>query len=332
MFGGWIMTQHDRSHHLLNQLRHDGLQTLQSQWKELYQTDQKKALSLINDEALEFPTLFALRGQFASRGYDGMIERNRIALSHIENVLHGADLGIDKATHFVNQHDLVITALLWVLDTGAKTFLSIDYIQVIDHTAMQMILTYKQDWLKEFVDLIFYRYKSKSQRHYLLSALFDTANPRSLVYISNYLLSDNSVEREYARRLLSFIPEVQHALSDQSAFFAFENWFEKNGHYLVYTGETNDALPYNRPYRIHYTAQYFGKSVSPRDGRPIQSLLASENDHYLAFSKLPLQKQVYLSSYSVKLRQADPDTWRTWISGSLNNQLRSIPLEQRSGS
>ncbi|WKB34676.1 hypothetical protein QS257_11915 [Terrilactibacillus sp. S3-3] len=96
------MTQHDRSHHLLNQLRHDGLQTLQSHWKKLYQTDQKKALSLINDDALEFPTLFALREHFASRGYDDMIERNRIALSHVDNVLQGADLGIDKATHFLS--------------------------------------------------------------------------------------------------------------------------------------------------------------------------------------------------------------------------------------
>ncbi|WKB34677.1 hypothetical protein QS257_11920 [Terrilactibacillus sp. S3-3] len=224
--------------------------------------------------------------------------------------------------------------ILWVLDTGAKAFLSIDYIQVIDHTAMQMILTYKQDWLKEFVDLIFYRYKSKSQRHYLLSALFDTAEPKTLVYISNYLLSDNAVERDYARKLLSFIPEVKHALSDQSAFFAFESWFEKNGHYLVYTGETNDALPYSRPYRIHYIAKYLGKSVSPRDGRPMQSFLADEKSFIILHSaNCPCKsRSIYLLTHSAALRRVDPDTWQTWISRSFHSQLSSIPLEQRSGS
>ncbi|GGL62526.1 hypothetical protein [Sporolactobacillus putidus] len=313
----------------LNRLRRERPGALQEEWTHLCQTDIKSALRLINDPKLEFPALFTLKDQLEERGAV-LNPRNRIALAHIRNVLQGADLGIDTNAPFPDQHDLVVGSLLWILRTGWKNILSTDYAQVIDLTAIHILHTYHQDWTKEMIDLIFYRYKNKSQRHYLISALLETANPACLVYLANYLLSDQTVESDYARRMLSFIPEVRHTLDCKSAFFVFETWYEENGHYLVYTGETNDAVPGGRPYRIHYSAKYLGKAVMPRNGEPIQTLLPEEKRSYLAFLKLPRKTQIALSNFSAQLRKRQPRNWRFWIAQPLNQQIGSL-RERRYG-
>lgn len=313
----------------LNRLRREHPGALQEEWAQLCQTDMKSALKLINDPKLEFPALFTLREHLEKRG-EGLSARNRIVLAHIRNVLQGADLGIDLNAPFPDQHDLVVGSLLWVLRTGWKNILSTDYTQVIDQTAIHILHTYHHDWIKEMIDLIFYRYKNKSQRHYLISALLETANPVCLVYLANYLLSEQTVESDYARRMLSFIPEVRHALDCRAAFFVFEAWYEENGHYLVYTGETNDAAPGARPYRIHYSAKYLGKAVIPRTGEPMQTLLPEEKRNYLAFLKLPRKTQIALSRFSGQLRKQQPGNWRFWIAQPLNQQIGTLK-ERRYG-
>lgn len=314
----------------LNRLRRERPGALMEKWTQLYQTDIRRALDLINDPQLEFPALFTLKEQLATRGSD-LNPRNRIALAHIRNVLQGADLGMDAGAPFSDQHDLVVGSLLWILRTGWKNILSTDYTQVIDQTAIHILHTYNQDWTKGMVDLIFYRFKNKSQRHYLISALLETANPACLVYLANYLLSDQTVESNYARRLLAFIPEVRHALENRDAFFTFETWYEENEHYLVYTGETNDAVPGGRPYRIHYSAKYLGKAVNPRNGEPLQAFLPEEKRNYLAFLELSRKIQTVLSAHSCQLRKQQPKSWRSWILRPLDQQLASSNLPQNRG-
>ncbi|RYL92195.1 hypothetical protein ABNN70_10675 [Sporolactobacillus sp. Y61] len=307
----------------LNTLRRNRPEMLPMKWAENLRMGRDYAASLINDPQLEFPVLFLLRDQLDMRGSE-IDDRPKIALAHIQNVLHGADLGIQADAPFPEQHDLVVDSLLWILRSGWKNIISTDYTQVIDQTAIHILHTFHQDWIREMVNLIFYRYKNKSQRHYLISAMLETANPVMLVHISNYLLSDQNVESHYARRLLGFIPEVRHAADNKTAFLAFETWYEENGNYLVYTGETNDALPDGRPFRIHYSAKYLGKTVNPGSGEPIQNLLPDEQKTYSDFVKLPGKTQVFLAAYSAGLRKQQPGQWRRWISLPLQKQLKSL--------
>ncbi|MCO7176248.1 hypothetical protein ACFP7A_10210 [Sporolactobacillus kofuensis] len=314
----------------LNQLRHEQPETLVDEWQRINRDDSQYARSLINDPQLDFPVLFLLRDQFDTRSED-LNKRTQIALAHIRNVLHGADLGMDNTMSFAHQHDQVVGSMFWILQTGWKTIVSTDYTQVIDQTAINLLHTFHENWIKEMVDLIFYRYKNKSQRHYLISALWETADPICLIYISNYLLSDQSVESSYARRMLTFIPEVRHATDNHAALLAFESWFEDNAHYLVYTGETNDAVPGGRPFRIHYSAKYLGKTVSPSSGEPIQTLMQTERKRYDDFIKLPIRVQISLSTFSSLLRKQQPKIWRSWINQPINEQLEVMKRPAHGG-
>lgn len=317
------MSAENQQSNPLNHLRHEQPDALIEEWNKISSTDHERALTLINDPGLEFPVLYMLRDQLETRS-DDLDHRTRIALSHIRNVLHGADLGITHGASFANQHDEVVGSMLWILQTGWKNIVSTDYTQVIDQTAINLLHTFHENWLKEMVDLVFYRYKNKSQRHYLISAMWETAQPICLVYMSNYLLSDQTVESNYARRMLSFIPEVRHAVDNPAALLTFETWYEENAHYLVYTGETNDAVPGGHPYRIHYSAKYLGKTVSPLSGEPVQTLMPNEKKNYYDFIKLPLRLQTSLSAYSSLLRKQQPQIWRAWIIDPLKEQLQSI--------
>ncbi|RYM05701.1 hypothetical protein EWH99_05670 [Sporolactobacillus sp. THM7-7] len=323
--GGSALDTKERQRHPLNEWRREHPDALLEEWTRLCRNDRARAESLINDPLLEFPVLFSLRSDLETRSFM-LNPRVQIVLDHTRNVLQSADLGIDNRASFADQHDLVVHSLLWMLQTGWKNMLSTDYIQVIDQTAIQILLTYQRDWLKGMTDLVVYRYKNRSQRHYLLSALLETANPGCLVYIANYLLSGEKAESGYARRLLSFIPEVRHAPDHSSAFFAFESWYEENEHYLVYTGETNDAVPGGRPFRIHYSAKYLGKTVGTRDGKPRQTLLPEEKKNYLDFLKLPRKAQAALSGYSGHLRRQQPRIWQSWIRRPIRQQLAVLHM------
>ncbi|MFT8362505.1 MAG: hypothetical protein ABF586_01360 [Sporolactobacillus sp.] len=309
----------------LNTWRHEQPGVLRSKWDTYITKEPERAQQFINDPSLQFPAIFLLREALDTRDLN-LAPRVSIALAQTRNILHGADQGLEANLSFPNQHDKVVDALSWMLKTGWDSILSTDYTQVIDQTAIQLLLTYRNDVLKELTDLIVYRYKNKSQRHYLISALFDSAEPRLLVYLANYLLSEQSAESEFAHRMLGFIPQVRHAPDYQTAFFAFESWYELNEHYLVYTGETNDAVPGGRPFRIHYSAKYLGKPVHAANGQPLQAMLTTEKINYDHFIRLSNRKQLSLSDYSAQLRQLQPATWRRWINQPIAEQLRSCPI------
>ncbi|MFT8871229.1 MAG: hypothetical protein ABF868_02945 [Sporolactobacillus sp.] len=306
----------------LNNWRNERPAALIEHWRSAVERDAASAYQYINDPQLDYPALFLLRDQLDVRGAD-LNPRVRIALSHVQNVLHGADNGLETTASLTDQHDQVVNALKWVLSSGWKHILSTDYTQTIDQTAIQLLNTYHSGVLKQMTDLIVYRYKNKSQRHYLISAWLETADPRLLVHLANYLLSDQNVEQTFARRMLGFIPEVRHAADQQTAFLSFETWYETNSPYLIYTGETNDVLPGGKPFRIHYSAKYLGKTVDPKSGEPIQCLIAKEKTNYQQFIRLPLRMQIHLSIFSARLRQQQPIVWRHWICQPLAHQLAS---------
>jgi hypothetical protein len=315
----------------LNQLYRRSTERLKASWTEWTHSDRAHALAWINDPTLEFPVLFLLRDQLELRGTDlGM--RPRLALNQVNQVLQGTESApIMDRDSFPDHHDLVVGSLLWMLRTGWQSIISTDYTQVIDRTAIQILHTYHQNWIKGMNDLIFFRYKNKSQRHYLVSALLETAEPVSLVYQANYLLSESTVESSLARRLLGFIPEVRHAENNHAAFLAFETWYEENGNYLVYTGENNDALPGGIPYRIHSSAKYLGKVVQPKNGQPIQAMLPQEAENYRDFIRLSGRTRIALADCSARIRKQSPAQWKLWIARPVREQLESISAFQMGG-
>ncbi|MFC7392807.1 hypothetical protein [Scopulibacillus cellulosilyticus] len=320
-----ISYEDKRNEHPLNQLRKHDTAELIKKWKKMFNENQKKAISLINKDALEFPTLFTLSKQIIEKKCKHQLnDRNKMALSHIENVLHGADLGIHKVKHFTDQHDLIITTFRWILVTGAKEFIIPGYLQIIDSAAIQMLISYQENVLKETVDLVFYRYRHQSQNHYLIWAIFESANPLCLIFISNYLNSSNHMESSLARKLLSFIPGLSSAKTNQQALIIFEEWFEENSKYLFYTGQTNDMSPNPVPFKPLLNAKYLGKAVSSKTGETIQQLSPYEKQLNINFNKLSHEMQQRLSSYSLYLRRRHRPQWMSWIKSPVQQQVASI--------
>ncbi|MFD2616757.1 hypothetical protein [Terrilactibacillus laevilacticus] len=314
------MSEFNRSDHPLNKIREKGIKELKKEWQTLYSTNKDYAIQLINDQALEFPTLFLLLHELEVRKDSvDLNDRNQIVINHISNVLRGTDYGLTNESPFHDQHDTIVTSFLWILETGSDSIHSLDYIQVIDSTAIQVLLTFHQDYLQQLIRLLFFRNRHKSQRHYLLWAIYELGDPTVLLHFSNYLLSEYLTDRKYAKQLLSFIPEVQSASAEET-FDVFVNWYEHNSPYLVYTGETNDVSPEHHPFRINYAAKYLGKPISHKTGNPLLRLSSTDVRNYRYFVQLSKQEQMTLAEKSLELRLQERSKWKQILTYSLQDQ------------
>ncbi|TCP27056.1 hypothetical protein EV207_11834 [Scopulibacillus darangshiensis] len=306
----------------LNERRKEGMVSLKKEWNNLYSENDHHALALINDGDLEFPTLYVLREDIKEKKCQHLlIERNQLALHHIENILHETNLGIAEHKHFSDQHYVILSSFRWMLDTGAAASLNNGYIKVIDGAVIQMLLTYQQNIAKDVVDLIFRRKRSHQQSHYLLCALQENADPNCLFYIANYLLSNNQNDVLFAAKLLHFIPGMAHAATKPEAVALFEGWMEDNHRYLVYTGETSDVSPMPRPYKVNLAAKYLGKPVSLEDGESLQSLSNKEKERWQQFSQLTDGTKEQLASLSAHYRQNHRNEWYEWMASPLEQHI-----------
>ncbi|MTT33113.1 hypothetical protein GMB86_13965 [Terrilactibacillus sp. BCM23-1] len=314
------MSEFNRSDHPLNKTREKGIKVLKKEWQTLYNSNKDYASQLINDQALEFPTLFVLLHELEVRKDSvDLNDRNQIVINHVSNVLRGTDYGLTKESPFQDQHDTIVTSFLWILETGSDSIYSSDYIQVIDSTAIQVLLTFHQDYLEQIIRLLFFRNRHKSQRHYLLWAIYELCDPTILLHFSNYLLSEHPIDRKYAKQLLSFIPEVQSSTNEET-FDVFVNWYEHNSPYLVYTGETNDVSPDHHPFRIHYAAKYLGIPISHKTGNPLLKLSSTDVRNYHYFIQLSEQEQMTLAEKSSKLRLQNRSKWKQILTYSFQDQ------------
>lgn len=322
------MTYSDRLDHPLNRHRKESVPGLIKEWNNLYNKNNTAAVASLNDASLDFPTFYVLKKEIKEKQcHNQLNDRNKLAMDHIENNLYGKNLGIQKNCHFTDQHYLILATFRWMLNTGAEAHITPAYTKVIDAAAIQMLLTYQQDVSKDFVDLIFYRRRHKSQHHYLIAALQEFANPNSLIFIANYLLSDHHQEVMYAAQLLHFIPDLQYARSKYEAFQCFEKWFELNGRYLVSTGENNDVSPAPQPYKVNLAAKYLGKCVAVKTGEPLQALSNFENNLWQQFLLIPASDQEKLAGLSTTFRINDRNQWTEWLASPIQSQLTSLKQE-----
>lgn len=302
-----------------------GHKKLTSHYQQLLQDDPDHAVSLINDSALTFPSLFLLTDLLQEQTSSNDLSlRNQISIQHINNVLKEDDKGVIDDRHFSEQHHQATDTFKWMITTGAQSLINPSYTHVIDSASILILLNYREDLKKEIVDLIFYRHRHQTHNHYLIWAFFEVSEPKDLMYICTYLYSSNLQNQKLARKLLDFIPGLKKVEDPLAAYHYGCAWIERNLPYLISSGETNDMMPGPKPFELSYAGKYLGMMAQTRTGNAIVDLTTIEKERLQEFNQLDLAKQKQLANYSHLLRGKNLKGWLQWMNEPVNQQLLTM--------
>ncbi|WP_432404688.1 hypothetical protein [Wukongibacter sp. M2B1] len=306
---------------------HEGNDNLKTYFNKLTKENTKEALSLINDNNLNFASLFVLKSELKEPELmDDLNLRNKVALEFINEILDGERRSWVSRNISSDYAQIVYSVLKWVFETGfLDDGLSNDYDEILDMTAILLSKLYKeQKILPAVVDMIFSRNRNDFLIHDLVWALFESRDPGSLIMVASKLLSKDNKDVELANKLLSFIPglEKNSDLNSQKKYVAFLNWLEENSLFLHFTGQSLQQT--NRPilYVVVLEAKYLCKFVSVDTGKLLNSLSQKEKSLLNEFKKLDLDTKTLLSNFSFKMHEKDINQWDKWIKYPITKQIK----------
>ncbi len=294
-------------------LNDNGINSLKYHFDKLYKTNKLKALNLINNEDIDFTTLYILKPKIEhSKLYKHLNKRNRLTLKLINRL-------ITKKRVKANQ-----SILKWLLDTGANhDGIDDKYDEILDKTALLLIRVYKDETsLPIIANMIFKRNRKGLFIYDLIWAFFECRNPDSLTLISNYLKSNNSQDVLLAKKLLSFIPNIDmYSYNNNSLYIYANKWLKENSNYLYYTGESFHQTNNPIPYILVYEAKYLYKPISSSTGKALHKLTSKEKDLLEKFSNLDEYNKLLLSQFSYQLYNQNIHLWKIWINSPVKNQI-----------
>ncbi|WP_085523785.1 hypothetical protein [Tuberibacillus sp. Marseille-P3662] len=309
--------------HPLTDVRHrSGKKGVLAEWDRALASDNDQALSYLRDSRLDFPTFFMIDLTLDTSMHPHLSDQQQVAHAHISNVLKGTDDGYPTHQHLCDQHHKILDTFYWMVQTGGHEFQDRMYTQVIDQAIIQLLLTYKENVLKDTVDIIFRRHRYHIHRHYLLWGLAATELPDYLPMVADYLLSSNHKDIHLAKQLLALVPGIEQARTPDEAFDCFDDWFERYHGFLEATGDNYDVSPAPIPFAINYFAQYIGKPQWIKRKQPFIEMYSLSQD----FEQLDGEQQARLAHFSNQLRLHDRNRWNQWIREPLTQQLSTAGL------
>ena len=308
---------------LLDNIRRNaGAEQLLTFYRELKDHNMELALHFIQDEHLQFPSLFILRSD-AQTLYSYLPLRSRIALDLARGILEKNVSAVDDLLH--NYRETVYYALRWMMETGfSDDGLAPEYDRVLDIAAILLAREYRdRTVLPMIADMIFKRYKNEGFVYDLLWAFFECHDPYSLFIIASRFFSTQPKEVELAKKLLHFIPgmERNENISPAQDFDRFQKWFQDNCSFLYCTGESFQQTGSPKPYAVSLEAKYLCKPVSVDSGAIVQTLTNGEYHNLNTFRKLDDDTRHMLAEYSFQLHQRDPGQWKIWMHYPISRQI-----------
>ncbi|WP_432667402.1 hypothetical protein R9X47_13540 [Wukongibacter baidiensis] len=305
----------------------EGNDNLKSYFNKLAKENTKEAINLINDNNLNFTSLFVLKSELKEPELmDNLNLRNKIALEFIDEILEGERRTWVSKNISSDYAQIVYSMLKWVFETGfLDDGLSNDFDEILDMTAILLSKLYKeQKILPAVVDMIFKRNRNDYLIHDLVWAFFESRNPNSLVMIANKLLSTEKKDVQLASKLLSFIPGLEKTsdLNNQKKYIAFLNWIEENSLFLHFTGQSLQQKSRPTLYVIVLEAKYLCKFVSVDTGETLISLSQREKNLLDEFKNLDLDTKILLSNVSFKMHQENIDRWDRWMKYPISEQIK----------
>ncbi|MFL0193981.1 hypothetical protein ACJDU8_00020 [Clostridium sp. WILCCON 0269] len=310
----------------LDKIRIDkGMEDLKNFFGQLPKKNLKEAANFINDKNLHFATLFILRKEIKQNNlFDSLIERNKIALLIIEEILTDKKYDLAAKQISFDYIQIIHTVLKWILETGFhEDGMNDEYDQVLDITSILLTKMYKDKTLLPIIaDMIFERYKKGLLIHDLVWGFFQAADPQSLIILGERLLSSNTEDVKIASTLLNFIPEINKNISKEKKYTNFLNWMKENSAFLKYTGESFQQTTNPRPYKVILEGKYLCKNICSHTGKALCSPSEKEYELLDEFKKLDHSTKVLLSNFSLRIHHKNIYLWDIWRKHSLAEQIK----------
>lgn len=306
----------------LDKMRVDrGYGELSQYFRKMLIRNTSKAIKLINDDNLCFPTLFMLLPQINKSSFSRYLNsRNRATLDITRAIRSKKYSNFSKLSKEMD----VPGVLKWILQTSKDDDLSRgEYIDILDCCAIILIKEYRDySALPVIKEIIYNRYKQGLFIHDMVWAFFECRNPNCILMLAESLYSQDEKDIELTKELLKFIPGVRYNnLSKELLYRNICYWLRDNLPYIYYTGESFQQRPNPSPFEVSLSAKYLNKKVST-DGNIETALTEDEKRLLNTFNSLDVNSQILLSNYSFILRNQNINWWNNWIHYPINEQLR----------
>ena len=306
-----------------------GPEELKEYFGKLAAADKKKAIAQINDETLQFPTLYLLKPMLVRTGLLTRLNNKHLKAVRLANAISRKDTAC--VDYLVRNHNTEVhETLKWILLTGCiEDGLENRYDEILELSAALLVRYYRDTAILPVVaDMIFGRYKKGMLVHNLVWAFFEAKNPDSLLLLANYLYSQDNRDYELACRLLGFIPFVEKNRYTNSAKMYYEvcQWIQENSMFLHHTGECLHLTANSIPYVLSPEAKYLCKPVSPDDGKPFRDYSDDEESLLSRFGALDPGTRLQLAGFSYMLYRRSMHQWNEWIHIPIQDQLRTMKM------
>jgi hypothetical protein len=308
-------------------LQTGGAVRLKSGFVALAASDRAKALRLLDDEKLQFPTLFTVLPEIRAFNLtDALSPRNAAAAAVCARKLkRGSPAGAD--TGFADSETLY-QALRWMFESGKGWEAGSapdrnDFEAVIDYASALLVITFEDtSVLPDIARLIFRRHRQGRLIHDLVWVFFQTLDYDALVFVAGQLLSPDPREASLACTLLCLeLSPVANRAEAGELHRQYLAWLDENRPYLYVTGEHLQQMSRPRHLNVDLEAKYLGRELSPRYRAPLAPL----NDHELTclheYREFSPEEQEMLTEYSHRLRHTDARSWEEWMQKQVAEQV-----------
>mgnify|MGYP006945565086 CR=1 FL=1 len=317
------MQRPSRGYSGLDQIRaREGIDACRAAFHEIYIRDMRRAVRLLNDPRLTFPTLYILSLQIEESVYPYLRERLVMGLRLIEGVraVHSGHAQRGRAEH---------TALAWVLDTGyEENGLDEAYEEVLERAVSLLINTYHDtDILPRVAHMIFARHREGRNIHDLTWAYFQSGYPDALRLIARRLSSAEPADVTLACRLLHIDPPGSDPDSCRKEYRPYMEWLRDNDPYLYFTGESMQYASAPIFYRVDPERKYLQQGIASYHRKPVTPADEGERRRLEAFAALTEEEKTSLAEYSQRLHAKDAAGWKRWMGCPIEEQVRIAKTE-----
>ncbi len=299
---------------LLDDLRlHNSYEKTRDLFHRLCEQDAVKAVNLINDEELSYPSLYILQPEISKHSLDNTLSpKNRLALDIGKKLI--AHRHPDEASESVHE------VLRWMLQSGSgATGLGEEYDTIMDLAALLLIKAYHDNDILQLVeDMIFSRHRKGLNTYDAEWALFESGDTECIAMVARRLLSEDVRDVSMARRMLGFIPCFSEHEDARRQYQCVTQWLNRNRRFIRYTGESNQKCSGPQPFRVTLEEKYMQQTLGGDDWNRLQT---GGQEAVAVFKQLGETDRELLSEYSHHLRSTGMQQWRRWMNSPVTEQL-----------
>ena len=306
----------------LDKVRFDrGNSNLSNYFRKILVKNPPKAMELLNEDNLSFPSLFILFPQINKPHITRHLNlRNKAAMTVTKAILSKDFSNFNRHTRDIDVPEI----LRWILQTGKDDNLArSEYIDIVDSCAILLVREYKDDSILPVLrDIIFNRYRQGLFIHDLVWAFFECRNPNCILILAEGFNSNDIKDVELTKELLKFIPVVNcNNLPKELLYKNVRYWLRDNLPFIYYTGESFQQMPNPSPFDVSLGAKYLFRKVSS-DGNIEGTLSEDEKQLLNTFDSLDVNSRILLSSYSFVLHNQNIYWWNNWLHSPVEEQIR----------